>query len=286
MRFLLPCLLVLSCLLTVLPGCEPKEDLFTTDPGAKLEFSADTVLFDTVFTQVGTVTKRLWVYNRNSRAVKVEQISVLNPAVSEYSLIVNGDAGPVANNVEIRGKDSLLVLVRAKLGPGGAQPEGKPFLIADQLRFKTNGNDQQVELVAYGQNAFFHRGVLACNEVWRKDKPHVLPSSVLVPAGCVLTIEAGARVYAHAGAAIIVKGTLRVNPDYAPTGPIKPTDPNIVRFSGDRLEPFYNEVPGQWAGIQFDSVSSRNNLIRYAEIKNAGFGLLVYNPGNQQPRPG
>ncbi|UOQ54037.1 hypothetical protein [Hymenobacter cellulosivorans] len=285
MRFLLPCLLILSCLLTVLPGCEPKEDLLTTDPSAKLEFSTDTVLFDTVFTQVGTVTKRLWVYNRNSRAVKVEQISVVNPAVTEYSIIVNGDGGAMANNVEIRGKDSLLVLVRAKLGPGGAQSEGKPFLIADQLRFKTNGNDQQVELVAYGQNAFFHRGVLGCNEVWRKDKPHVLPSSVLVPAGCVLTIEAGARVYAHAGAAIIVKGTLRVNPTYSPTGEIKPTDPNIVRFSADRLEPFYNEIPGQWAGIQFDSVSSRNNVIRYAEIKNASFGLLVYNPGNQQPRP-
>ncbi|PJJ52798.1 hypothetical protein CLV45_3455 [Hymenobacter chitinivorans DSM 11115] len=284
MRFLLPLLLVFSCLLTVLPGCEPKEDLLTTDPGAKLEFSTDTVLFDTVFTQVGTVTKRLWVYNRNSRAVKVEQISVANPAVSEYSIIVNGDGGPLANNVEIRGKDSLLVLVRAKLGPG-AQAEGKPFLIADQLRFKTNGNDQQVELVAYGQNAFFHRGVLACNEVWTKAKPHVLPGSVLVPAGCVLTIEAGARVYAHAGAAIVVKGTLRVNPDYAPRGEIKPTDPNIVRFSGDRLEAFYNEIPGQWAGIQFDSVSSRNNVVRYAEIKNSSFGLLTYNPGNRQPRP-
>ncbi|MCB2406385.1 hypothetical protein [Hymenobacter lucidus] len=284
MRFLLPCLLVLSCLLTVLPGCEPKEDVFTTDPSAKLEFSTDTVMFDTVFAQVGTVTKRLWVYNRNSRAVKVEQISVLNPAVSEYTIIVNGDAGPVANNVEIRGKDSVLVLVRAKLGPG-AQTEDKPFLNTDQLRFKTNGNDQQVELVAYGRTAAFHRGVLACGEVWRADKPHVLPGSVLVPAGCVLTIEAGARVYSHAGAAIIVQGTLRVNPDFAPTGPIKPDDRNIVRFSGDRLEPFYNDIPGQWAGIQFDETSSRNNVIRYAELKNSSFGLLVYNPANRQPRP-
>ncbi|TGE14269.1 right-handed parallel beta-helix repeat-containing protein [Hymenobacter elongatus] len=286
MRYLLPLLLILSGVLTLLPGCEPKEDLFTTDSSAKLEFSADTVLFDTVFAQVGTVTKRLWVYNRNSRAVKVEQISLANPAVSDYSIIVNGDAGPAANNVEIRGKDSLLVLVRAKLGPGSAQPaEGKPFLVVDQLRFKTNGNDQAVQLVAYGQNAYFHTGALACGEVWRGDKPHVLPSSVLVPAGCVLTIEAGARVYAHAGAAIIVKGTLQVNPTLAPTGEQKPTDRDIVRFSGDRRESFYDEVPGQWAGIQFDSVSSRNNIIRYAEIKNASFGLLVYNPGNQQPRP-
>ncbi|TGE21234.1 right-handed parallel beta-helix repeat-containing protein [Hymenobacter aquaticus] len=285
MRFLLPCLLVLSCLLTVLPGCEPKEDLVTTDPGAKLEFSTDTVMFDTVFAQTTTVTKRLWVYNRNSRAVKVEQIRIANPAVSEYSVVVNGDAGPIANNVEIRGKDSLLVLVRAKLGPGTAAPEGKPFLNTDQLQFKTNGNDQQVQLVAYGQNAYFHRGALSCAEVWKADKPHVLPGSVLVPAGCVLTIEAGARVYAHAGVAIIVKGTLRVNPDFVPTAVLKPDDRNIVRFAGDRLEPFYNDVPGQWAGIQFDPGSSRNSVVRYAEIKNSSFGLLVYNPENLQPRP-
>ncbi|RYU81056.1 hypothetical protein [Hymenobacter persicinus] len=283
MRYLLPLLLVCSCLLT-LPGCEPKENLLTTDSSAKLEFSTDTVMFDTVFTQVGTITKRLWVYNRNRRAVNVEQITLANPGGSPYALVINGDAGPAANNVEIRGKDSLQVLIRATLGPA-QQAEDKPFLVEDQLRFRTNGNDQAVRLISYGRNAYFHRNeILPCITEWKNDKPHVIFGAVLVRPGCILTMLPGTRVYSHAGAAIIVKGTLRVNPDFQPTTELKADDRNLVRFAGDRLEPFYNEIPGQWAGIQFDS-TSRNNVVRYAEIKNASFGLLVYNPGNQLPRP-
>jgi hypothetical protein len=33
-------------------ACRPEEE-FTTDPSVKLEFSVDTVYFDTVFTQMG-----------------------------------------------------------------------------------------------------------------------------------------------------------------------------------------------------------------------------------------
>jgi len=284
MRFLLPLCLMAACLLSLLPGCEPKENLLTTDSGARLEFSRDTVMFDTVFAQVTTVTKRLWVYNRNSRAVKVEQITLANPGGTPYSLVIDGDEGPAANNVEIRGKDSLQILVRAKLGPT-QQTEDKPFLVEDQLKFRTNGNDQDVKLISYGRNAYFHRNeILPCITEWRNDKPHVIFGAVLVQQGCRLTLQPGTRVYAHAGGAIIVKGTLRVNPDFQPAGEVKPDDRSIVRFAADRLEPAYDEIPGQWAGIQFDS-TSRNNVVRYAEIKNASFGLLVYNPGNQQPRP-
>ena len=74
MRYLFPFLLLASCLLTFLPGCEPKEDLVQSS--GSLEFSTDSVKFDTVFTTVTTVTKRLWVYNRNAGAVRVERIGL------------------------------------------------------------------------------------------------------------------------------------------------------------------------------------------------------------------
>ena len=159
MRFLLPLLLVLSALVTVvLPGCEPKEDLLTTDSSAKLEFSLDTVKFDTVFVSVGTVSKRLWVYNRNARAVRVSEISLQSQPGVSYSLLVNGDAGLTLRDVEIRGRDSLLVLVRATIDP--TPTALKPFLVVDDLRFRTNGNEQAVKVLSYGQNAYFHNGEL------------------------------------------------------------------------------------------------------------------------------
>jgi len=281
-RYLLPFLLLLSVLAT-LPGCEPKADVLTTDSSAQLEFSADTVLFDTVFVQTGTATRRLWVYNRNPRAVRVEQITLATPAGSPYHLVVGGDAGTVLNNVEIRGKDSLLVLVRATIDPSPAAD--KPFLVSDDLRFRTNGNDQNVKLVAYGQNAYFHDGTrLPCNAVWTNDKPHVIYNSVLVDSACTLTVQPGTRVYSHAGSVLVVGGSLRVNADYQPTAELKPDDQNIVRFAADRLESFYDNVPGQWGGIVF-LASSHDNVVRYAEIKNASFGLFILNVRNRQPRP-
>ena len=302
MRYLFPLFIVLSCLLTFLPGCEPKEDLVQTS--GSLEMGADTVLFDTVFTTIKTVTKRLWVYNRNNGAVKTD-VSLLGTAGNTYSLLIDGDAGTSASGVLIRGNDSLQVLVRAVLGDNGQPTTAKKFLVTDEVHFRTNGNDQNVKLVAYGQNAYFHRAdIITASTTWRTDKPHVIINSnytdpvtnqvyqvgVAVARNAVLTIPKGARIYSHAGAYLQVDGRLLVGQDFVPpTGTsndtVKATNPNIVRFQGDRLEPLYAEVPGQWGGIIFTSTST-GNRIRYAEIKNATFGALLYNPTGLAPHPG
>lgn len=289
MRYLFPLFLVLSCVLTLLPGCEPKEDLVQTT--GRLEFDQDTVLFDTVFTTIRTVTKRLWVYNRNSGAVKTD-VSLAGTAGTTYSLIIEGDAGAAKSGVVVRGNDSLLVLVRAVLGDNGQATVAKKFLVEDQVNFRTNGNDQNVKLVAYGQNAYFHRAdIITGNRtaIWRSDKPHVIINSpykqgtttfdvgVFVDAGSTLQIEPGAKIYGHAGATIQVNGTLKINPTLVPPlGDTTAAKLATVRFQGDRLEPFYNEIPGQWGGIFFSS-TSRGNVIRYAEIKNANFGAALLN---------
>ena len=283
MRFLLPFFLLLSFLIVVLPGCEPKEDLITTDSSARLEFAEDTVKFDTVFVSVGTVSKRLWVYNRNARAVRVAEISLQNRPGVNYSLLINGDATSAARDVEIRGKDSLLVLVRATIDP--TPSDLKPFLVVDDLRFRTNGNEQLVKVLSYGQNAYFHDAErIRRNTTWRADKPHVIYNSVLVERGATLTIEAGARIYSHAGSFLVVQGRLLCNPAFQPTGELKPEDRNFVRFQGDRREEQYREVPGQWGGIQFDTLS-RDNVVRFTEIKNSNYGLFFFNRRNYQPHP-
>ncbi|MDO7851118.1 hypothetical protein [Hymenobacter convexus] len=285
MRYLFPLFIVLSCCLTFLSGCEPKEDLVQTT--GKLEFDRDSVKFDTVFTTIRTVTKRLWVYNRNSGAVKTD-VSLAGKQGTTYSLIINGDAGSSASGVTIRGNDSLLVLVRAVLGDNSTT---KPFLLEDQVNFRTNGNEQNVKLVAYGQNAYFHSGELNLSSgttyVWRNDKPHVIINSyvpsvkadvgVYVGQGATLQVEPGAKIYCHAGATIQVAGALKINA----TINLVPGDTTAakratVRFQGDRLEPFYNDIAGQWGGIFFTS-TSRNNDIRYTEIKNANFGVSLLN---------
>jgi hypothetical protein len=290
-KLLLPVFILLSASLSLfLPGCKPREEELQTS-GA-LEFSADTVKFDTVFTTLRTVTKRLWVYNRNPKGVNVDLIGLERPVGSAYTLLINGDLKQTATNLFIRGEDSLLVLVRAKLPDNGQNGAPKDYVLEEKLNFRTNGQDQQVLLRSFGQNIYLHDNVaLGCGTVWTNDRPHVLYDSVVVPAGCTLRIKPGTRVYAHAGASLIVRGTLLVNspPDYAPgtaaTDTVKATNANIVRFSGDRSsEALYATAPGQWAGVVL-AASSHGNVIRYAQIQNATFGLLLYNPNNLTPRP-
>ena len=274
----------------MLPGCKPREEELQTS-GA-LEFSADTVKFDTVFTTLRTVTKRLWVYNRNPKGVNVDLVTLDQPAASSYTLLINGDLKQTATNLFIRGQDSLLILVRAKLPDNGQSGAAKAYVLEEKLNFRTNGQDQHVLLRSFGQNIYLHDNVqLACNSVWTNDRPHVLYNSVVVPQGCVLHIKPGARIYAHAGATLIVQGTLLVNSpaDYNPgtgaTDTVKASNANIVRFAGDRSgEAQYANAPGQWTGIVFDA-NSHGNVIRYAQIQNASYGALLFNPNNAAAQP-
>jgi hypothetical protein len=285
-KLLLPVLVLLSAGLSLtMPGCKPREEELQTS--GRLAFSADTVKFDTVFTMLRTVTKRLWVYNRNPKAMNVDLISLDNSVTSPYTLLINGDLKQTASGVYIRGNDSLLILVRAQLKDNGLSGAAKKYVLEEKLNFRTNGQEQHVLLRSFGQNIYLHNNtVLTCGEVWRNDRPHVLYGTVRVPASCTLTIKPGTRIYAHAGAALVVQGTLLVNTpaDYNPgtgaTDTIKATNANIVRFTGDRSgEAQYATAPGQWTGIVL-APGSQGNSIRYAQIQNATIGVLLYNPDN------
>ena len=53
-------------------SCE--RDPFTTNPNHKLEFSVDTVKFDTVFSTISSITLELRVYNRHNKAIKISKL--------------------------------------------------------------------------------------------------------------------------------------------------------------------------------------------------------------------
>jgi len=48
---------------------------------------------------------------------------------------------------------------------------------------------------------------------------------------------------------------------------------NEVIFEGDRLEPFYEDIPGQWQAIWLYN-GSVNNIVNHATIKNGTIGVL------------
>lgn len=270
MKFLhwtLPFLLLIALLNN---GC--KKDNFSGD--GVLEFSADTVLFDTVFTTVGSATRQFKIYNPSSDEVTISSIMLAGGQQSKYRVNVDGVAGIAFSNISIPGKDSLFVFVDVTLDPNNLS---QPAIVTDSIVFNTNGNIQDVDLAAFGWDADFTyptdyiEGIgpytfLGCDITWTSAEPHVIYGWAVVPEGCTLTIEAGTRVYSHKNSGIIVDegGTLIVNG----------TPQNQVVFASDRLDDFYEDQAGEWNGIWFYE-GSKDNVVDGALIKNGTAGLYV-----------
>ena len=86
-----------------------KKDILSSD-GA-LSFSEDTVLFDTVFTTVGSATRQFKIYNRSSDEVNISSIMLAGGQQSNYRMNLDGVPGIAYSNVTIPAKDSLFVFV-------------------------------------------------------------------------------------------------------------------------------------------------------------------------------
>ncbi len=253
-----------------------KDEKITSDASAKLDFSGDSILFDTVFTTVGSTVASLLVYNPNDKKVIVSFIKLAGGEQSQFRLNIDGVPGNTATNIEIAGGDSLFIFVEVTVDPNNALA---PFLVLDSIVFSTNGNIQDVKLVAFGQNAhYFHPDTripgyppfsviptVANNAHWINDKPYVIFDYAVVDSGCVLEIDPGVRIYFHKGGGLWVfqEGNIKVNG----------TKDLPVTFQGDRLESFYKEEPGQWDRIWINENTTKSNEFHHAIIKNAFIGI-------------
>jgi hypothetical protein len=143
--------LVLLVVVVAAVSCVPEQEQITFDTTAKLRFSADSITFDTVFTNLGSVTQRLKVFNDSKNAVRITDIAI-SENNSPFTITVNGQVGTSFQETRLLGEDSLLILVEVFIDP---RDEDLPFLVTDQINFETNGNLQDVDLVAYGRMRFF-----------------------------------------------------------------------------------------------------------------------------------
>ena len=144
-----PILFILIVLLLAGQACK-KNNQINPDASLKLSFSADTVLFDTVFTSLGSATHQLRIYNTNSDDLKISSIRLLGGEASPYRFNLDGE-----NDIEFYDKvipagDSLFSFLRVTINPNDLNT---PFVVEDELEFITNGNTQIVKLLAWGQNA-------------------------------------------------------------------------------------------------------------------------------------
>ena len=68
----------LVCALLISVSSCNRKDFNTVPSSGKLQFSKDTVYLDTVFTNIGSATYNLKVYNRGSNAITIPSIKLEN----------------------------------------------------------------------------------------------------------------------------------------------------------------------------------------------------------------
>ena len=277
-------------------ACDQEDD-FITDGSAKLEFSLDTLRFDTVFTELGSATRFVKVYNRNDKSILISNIALASGSNTFFRLNVDGIPGNEAKDIRILPNDSLYIFSEVTIDPD--QPlSASPFVIEDQILFETNGNMQEVQLEAWGQNANyfpsrFNAGVatvLGCSNgtiTWDDPKPYVIYGAVFIDS-CTLVIPEGTKVYVHGGIAqndffggIFNDGIIYIleNGRLVTEG----TKENPVIIQGDRLEESFQDDSGQWNGIVIGR-GSKGNSFDYTTVKNSIFAVLVDSTGELTAR--
>ena len=236
-----------------------------------LEFSVDTVLFDTVFTTVGSTTQRFKIYNRSNRPVVITSIILEGGENSNFRFNLNGESGVFFEDVRIPGNDSLFAFVEVTLDPND---QTTPLIIEDDLLFLTNGVEQKVKFAAWGQDAYFYSNNFLPEGLLPNDKPHVIYGVAVVDSAQHVVIQAGTRFHLHNNSLLCIrKGRIDME------GEID----NKITFQGDRLEAFYDDVRGQYYGVYFEEALT--STMNHVEIKNATAGIHVFgnspfNPAN------
>ena len=284
-------LLAFPLALLFLTACN-KEEKFTTDRSDQLEFSVDTLRFDTVFTELGSDTRYIRVYNPHKESIRISKIQLVGNQQSKFNLNVDGVPGDQHEDVVVYPKDSIYVFVEVKINPDDPL-SSSPYFVYDSIRFETNGNTQHVTLEAWGQNANYLPNrwskdsitLYSCGGgevIWDDPKPYVIYGIVAFD-DCTLTIPAGAKIHVHGGLSRVIDPTTNESIIYnsgrlffLENGRlnVQGTAENPVIFEGDRLEEDFTDADGQWTGIILGA-GSRGHVIEHATIKNSLFGLYV-----------
>jgi len=297
----LPLVLFLTALLLWCSSC--RKDFEYAPSAGNLSFSKDTVYLDTVFSNIGSSTYTLKVYNTTRDDIVIPSIGLQNGITSSYRLNVDGVAGKTFQNIPLNALDSLFIFIETTVDI--TDNDLNMLLYTDAIQFDNDINMQEVQLVTLVKDAIFLFPETDANGETEKitldfdedgnpiqvegfnlddnqlnftnEKPYVIYGFAVVPEEKELVIDPGARIHFHKDSGLLVKegGTISINGALSAD---KELLENEVVFEGDRLEPSFSDIPGQWSGIWI-AAGSTANKISYTTIKNGTVGLFIEGDG-------
>ena len=137
-----------------------------------LEFSKDTVYLDTVFTNIGSSTYNLGVYN-NSVIIIIPEIKLANGQGSYYRLNVDGIYNQNDENGKVWKHWALsklysCIFVETTIDINEINNFQQSFLYQDKIEFLNLNNTQYVELVTLVRRCFY-----ISRKVWRQSGRYI-----------------------------------------------------------------------------------------------------------------
>jgi hypothetical protein len=276
-------LLILSCIILTISFGSCRKDFTSKPSSGNLSFSDETVYLDTIFSNIGSSTYNLKVYNNSSEDIQIPTIELENGDDSKYRLLVDGIAGQSFQNIEIKANDSIYIFIETTIDIETFSSTAKEFLYTDNILFDANNFSQNVALVTLVKDAIMifpsklNEGELNNFELlpnqlnWTNDLPYVVYGFPTVPECETLTIEEGSRIYFHRDAGLIIPDCATIIADGDLSTNQELLDKEII-FQGDRLEEIYKDIPGQWGTIWLQE-GSTNNIFDHVTIKNGTIGI-------------
>ena len=131
-----------------------RKDFDTVPSSGNLEFSKNKIYLDTVFTNIGSSTYSLKVYNRSNKDISIPVVQLAKGLSSKYRMMVDGMTGngKIFNNVELLAKDSLYIFIETTANIADTEPD---FTYNDKILFDLGSNQQSVDLATLIQDANF-----------------------------------------------------------------------------------------------------------------------------------
>lgn len=278
--------LTIAICIGLVVGVSCDNEKFTTNPNDRLEFSTDTLRFDTIFSTIPSITLQLKVYNRHNKAININRIWLENGANTNFRFNADGyhsGAGKSLENIVVGAQDSIFVFVETTLKKNSTD---NPVYTAENLIFDANSQRQRVVLEAYGQDAVILRNhSITTDETFTADKPYLIFGFLHVPQGRRLTLEAGTRIYIHKGDNIVLStasGTLALeNTCIVVEGNLvaNGTTDRRVSIRCDRFDLAYTDIPysflpSQWGSIYLISQMG-DNVLNNTDIVGATNGVVL-----------
>lgn len=248
-------------------------DAFTTSTDNRLSFSNDTLSLDTVFSNIPSASRSMWVYNKSGNGLRCG-VRLEKGNASAFRVNIDGIYLGEANSwqtsdMEIRAKDSVRIYVEATLPNAiGQDPEENNDNIVFNLE---SGAEQKINLKAWAWNAeLLRKGlVISKDTTIQSNTPIIIYEGLKVDSGTVLNVGAGTTLYFHNDAGIDVYGSLRCNGT---------AESNVV-LRGDRIDRMfdylpYDRTPGQWQGVKLHA-SSYGNELYHTDIHSCFNGVVA-----------